>query len=150
MFLMSFHTFLRVQTTLWQMVRTRSGKGVYDDIPESSTHRRGAFYPAVPPPSPPTPPVSLEQLLALLNAIVQRLTAIDERQAGHSQQHQQPQESSYLNFLATHPPVFTETTDPLEANHWLHVTESKFGLLHCFVLQKTLFAVQQLRGSTSA
>jgi hypothetical protein len=29
----------------------------------------------------------------------------------------QPQDSSYLDFLATQPPVFTEMTDPLEANH---------------------------------
>jgi hypothetical protein len=41
-------------------------------------------------------------------------------------------------------------TDPLVANHWCHVTESKFRLLHCSEFQKTLFAAQQLRGSTSA
>jgi hypothetical protein len=64
------------------MVQTRSGKGVYDDVPESSTRRRGAFCPPVPPPSPPMPLVCLEQLLASLNAIVQKLAAIDERQAG--------------------------------------------------------------------
>jgi hypothetical protein len=64
------------------MVQTRSGKGEYDEVPESSNRRRGAFRPPEPPPSPPTPPTSLEQLLAPLNAIVPRLTAIDERQAG--------------------------------------------------------------------
>jgi hypothetical protein len=132
------------------MVRTRSGKGEYDDVPESSTRRRGIFRPPVPPPSPPTPPVGLEQLVAQLNAITQRLAAINARQAGQSQNHQQPQDSSYLNFLATRPPKSAETTDPLEANHWLRVTESKFGLLHCSELQKTLFAAQQVCGSTSA
>jgi hypothetical protein len=70
------------------MVRTRSGKDVYDVAHESSTHRRGAFRPPVPPPSPPIPPVSLEQQLALLNAIVQRLAVINECQAGQSQRHQ--------------------------------------------------------------
>jgi hypothetical protein len=40
-------------------------------------------------------------------------------------------------------------TDLLEANHWLHVTESKFGLLHCSKLQKTLFAAQRHCGSAS-
>jgi hypothetical protein len=132
------------------MVRTRSGKGEYDEVPESSNHRREAFHPFEPPPSPPTPPTSLEQLLAPLNAIVQGLTAIDERQAGQSQQHQQLQESSYFDFLVTQPPEFTKTTYPLEANHWLHVTESKFKLLRCSKFQKTLFAAQQLRGSASA
>jgi hypothetical protein len=41
-------------------------------------------------------------------------------------------------------------TNPLEANHWLRVTESKFKLLHCSKFQKTLFVAQQLRGSASA
>jgi hypothetical protein len=104
----------------------------------------------VPPPSPPTPPVSLQKLLAPLNAIMQKLAVVDGRQAGQSYSHQQPQESSYFNFLATQPPEFAEATDPLEANHWLRVTESKIGLLHCTEPQKTLFVAQQLRGSTSA
>jgi hypothetical protein len=37
----------------------------------------------------------------------------------------------YLDFLATHPPVFTEATYPLEVDNWLRTIESKFGLLHC-------------------
>jgi hypothetical protein len=63
--------------------------------------------------------VSLEQLLSSQNAIMQRLVEIGECQAERSEQHQQPQDSSYLNFLATQPPVFTEMTDLLKANHWL-------------------------------
>jgi hypothetical protein len=110
----------------------------------------GAFHPHEHPPSPPTPPASLEQLLALLNVIIQRLIVIDERQVRQSQQHQQLQESSYFDFLATQPPEFAETTDPLKANHWRRVTESKFRLLRCSEFQKTLFAAQQLRGSASA
>jgi hypothetical protein len=132
------------------MVRTRSRKGMCDDVSESSTRNRGAFRPLMPPPSPPTPLVSLEQQPASQNAIMQRLVAIDERQAVQSQQDQKPQESSYFDLLATQPPQFTETTYPLEANHWLRVTEAKFGLLHCSEFQKTLFAAEQLRSSTSA
>jgi hypothetical protein len=40
--------------------------------------------------------------------------------------------------------------DPHEANHWIHMTESKFGLLHCSEFQKTLFVAQQLHGSATA
>jgi hypothetical protein len=142
--------YLMIQRSLWQMARTRSGKGVYDDVLESSTHRRGAFHPPVPPPTPPMPPVSLEQLLAPLNAIVQMLAAIDGRQAGQSQPHQQSQESSYVDFIATQPLEFAKATDLLEVNNGLRVTESKFGQLHCTELKKTLFAAQQLCGSASA
>jgi hypothetical protein len=53
-------------------------------------------------------------------------------------------DSSYSDFLATHPLVFTAATDPLEVDSWLRTTESKFGLLHCTVYQKTLYTDQQL------
>jgi hypothetical protein len=39
-------------------------------------------------------------------------------------------------------PLFTEAGEPLEADHWLWVMESKFRLLHDTEVQKTLFAVQ--------
>jgi hypothetical protein len=59
-------------------------------------------------------------------------------------------DSSYTDFLVTYPPTFIKATDPLEADNWLHITKSKFGLLHCTEFQKTLDAAQQLRGSASA
>jgi hypothetical protein len=50
---------------------------------------------------------------------------------GRQLHHQQVLDSSYTDFLATHPPLFTEAFDPLEADNWLRITESKFRLLHC-------------------
>jgi hypothetical protein len=51
---------------------------------------------------------------------------------GVCQPHHQPvMDSSYIDFLATHPLLFTEVSDPLEGDNWLHITESKFGLMHC-------------------
>jgi hypothetical protein len=52
--------------------------------------------------------------------------------------------------MATHPLVFADVTDPLEADSWLHTMESKFGLLHCTEYQKTLYEAQQLSGSVGA
>jgi hypothetical protein len=57
-----------------------------------------------------------------------------------------PALTTYSDFAATHPPFFTEAGEPLEADHWLQVMESKFELLRCTEVQKTLFAAQQLRG----
>jgi hypothetical protein len=48
-------------------------------------------------------------------------------------------ETFYNDFLATHPPTFAEAIDPVEADNWLHIIESKFGLLHCTEIQKILF-----------
>jgi hypothetical protein len=50
----------------------------------------------------------------------------------------------------THPPVFVDATDPLEADSWLRTTESMFGLLHCTEYQMTLYATQYLRGTAGA
>jgi hypothetical protein len=35
--------------------------------------------------------------------------------------------------------MFAEVVDPQEADNWFHIIESKFGLLHCSEIQKTLF-----------
>jgi hypothetical protein len=48
--------------------------------------------------------------------------------------------SSYVEFLATQPPIFTEASEPLEADHWLHTIESKFDLFNYIENQKTLYA----------
>jgi hypothetical protein len=37
-------------------------------------------------------------------------------------------ETSYTDFLAMHPLMFAEATNPLEANNRLRIFESKFGL----------------------
>jgi hypothetical protein len=82
---------------------------------------------------------------------MRRLDEIDERcEAKRQQPRHQERDSSYSDFLATHSPVFADTTDPLEADSWLRTTETKFGLLHCIEYQKTLYIVQQLRGAVGA
>ena len=58
--------------------------------------------------------------------------------------------SSYQDFLKTHPPIFTPTDEPLDAEHWLRILEQKFLLLNVADEQKVRFAAQQLLGSTSA
>jgi hypothetical protein len=50
--------------------------------------------------------------------------------------------TSYLEFLVTHPSLFSRGKDPLEADDWLRTTELKFGLLHYTEYQKTMYATQ--------
>jgi hypothetical protein len=61
-----------------------------------------------------------------------------------------PALTTYCDFAATHPLLFTKAGEPLEADHWLRVMESKFGLLRFIEVQKTLFVTQQLRGDANA
>jgi hypothetical protein len=58
--------------------------------------------------------------------------------------------TSYSDFLVTHPLIFSRAKDPLDADDWLRTTKSKLGLLHCTKYQKTLYAAQQLRGLVGA
>jgi hypothetical protein len=121
------------------MVLTRTSEDSILNIPVGSV---GCGHGQVPRGgAPPPPPVSLEQMLATQNELMRRLIENDERRGTERQQpRHQERDSSYLDFLATHLPVFADVTDPLEADSWLHTTESKFGLLRCTEYQKTLYA----------
>jgi hypothetical protein len=128
------------------MVHTRTFEDPILSIPKGSV-RRGCDQvpPSSAPPPPPHPPVSLGQLLATQNDLMRRL---DENDGHHGVEHQQSRhqdrDSSYLDFLATYPPVRADATDPLEVGSWLRTMESKFRLLHCTEYQKTLYVAQQL------
>jgi hypothetical protein len=138
--------------SIWQMVRTRISKELNLDIPKGPARRgRGQVPRGGAPPPPPRPPISLEQLLAMQNDLMRRLVENDEHHGAKRQQlRHQERDSSYSDFLATHPPIFADATDPLEADSWLCTTESKFGLLHCIKYQKTMYVAQQLRGAAGA
>jgi hypothetical protein len=134
------------------MVHTRTSGDAILNIPEGSVGRGHGQVPhGGAPPPPPPPPISLEQLLATQNDLMSRLVENDERHGAECQQpRHQEKDSPYSDFLATHLPVFADATDPLEADSWLCTMKSKFGLLHCTEYQKTLYAVQQLRGAAGA
>jgi hypothetical protein len=110
--------YLMMQSSIWQMVRTRTFEDSILNIPEGSVGRgRGHVPRSGAPPPPPRPSVSLEQLLAIQNDLMRRLVEIDERHGAERQQpRHQERDSSYSDFLATHPPVFADATDPLEAD----------------------------------
>ena len=101
-------------------------------------------------PPPPPPPPTLQELMAQQNEILRQLA---QRQpppqhygGGDHQRH--PAAATYQEFLSTQPPLFTRAEDPLDADVWLRVVESKFPLLHgvCSEITKVRFATQQLRG----
>jgi hypothetical protein len=134
--------YLMMQSSLWQMVHTRTSEESILDTPKGSVGcGRGQVPHGGAPPPPPRSPVSLEQLLATQNDLMRRLVENDEHHGGESQQpRHQERDSSYSDFLPTHPPIFLDATDPLEADSWLYTIESMFGVLHCIEYQKTLYA----------
>jgi hypothetical protein len=101
-------------------------------------------------PPPPPPPPTLQELMAQQNEILRQLA---QRQPppqhyGGGDHRRHPTVATYQEFLSTQPPLFTRAEDPLDADVWLRVVESKFPLLHgvCSEVTKVRFAAQQLRG----
>jgi hypothetical protein len=77
--------------------------------------------------------VSIEQLLATQNELMSVLAQNEARHGVEHPQHHRHQDgnTSYSDFLVTHPPIFSRVKDPLQADDWLRTTKSKNGLLHC-------------------
>jgi hypothetical protein len=98
----------------------------------------------VPPPPPPAP--MMQELMAQQNEILRQLVQRQPhpQQYGGGQQQHPPAAATYQEFLSTQPPLFTKAKDPLDADVWLRVVESKFPLLMgaCPNAAKTRFAAQ--------
>jgi hypothetical protein len=131
------------------MVRTCTGDFA-QDVPEPSNARAGAVTNELrnaacgtpPPPPPPPPPMSIEQQLATQNELMRVLTENLVQHEVRPPHRQAGVESSYTDFLVIHPLTVTKVVDPLEADNWLCIIESKFGLLHYTEFQKTMFTAQ--------
>src|SRR5438034_8827445 len=101
--------------------------------------------------NPPPPPQTLAEVVAQQTQILQMLVQnqVQQQQQPHGRQGK-PQLASYSDFAGTYPPIFSKAEDPLEADSWLRLMESKFELLTCSKEQKTLFAAHQLRGPAAS
>jgi hypothetical protein len=140
--LLSFISKLRVTCLDNRMVNTHNGRAGA----ESTQGYRN-----------PPPPPSLAQAITVIlesrdeqTELLHQPVANSARGGNGASNAPAPTLTTYGNFMATHPPLFTEAGEPLEADHWLWVMESKFGLLCCTEVQKTLFTAQQLCGDVSA
>jgi hypothetical protein len=94
----------------------------------------------------PPPPPSLAQAIASIleshneqTELLWQLVASSTRGGNGAKNALAPAPTTYDDFAATHPPLFTKAGEPLEADHWLRVMESKFGLLRCTEVQKIRF-----------
>jgi hypothetical protein len=100
----------------------------------------------IPPPLPPTLQELMAQQNEILRQLAQRQPPPQHYGGGDHQCH--PAAATYQEFLSTQSPLFTRAEDPLDADVWLRVVESKFPLLNgvCSDVTKVRFATQQLRG----
>jgi hypothetical protein len=104
-----------------RMVNTRNGRA----RPENAQGNRNQ-----------PPPPSLAQAIALILEshdeqieLLWQLMTISVRGGNGAKNTPALAPTTNGDITATHPPLFTEAREPLEADHWLWVMESKFGLL---------------------
>ena len=57
-----------------------------------------------------------------------------------------PPQSKLRDFLSTRPPEFSHALEPLDADDWLKVVESKLLISQCSDREKVLYATHQLTG----
>src|SRR5213595_1008944 len=57
-----------------------------------------------------------------------------------------PPQSKLWDFLSTRPPEFSHALEPLDADDWLKVVESKLLISQCSDREKVLYATHQLTG----
>src|SRR6266508_426885 len=100
--------------------------------------------------NPPPPPQTLAEVVAQQTQILHMLAQNQVNQQQPQGRQAQPQIASYNDFAGTHLPIFAKADDPLEADSWIRLLESKFELLLCTEEQKTLFAAHQLRGPAAS
>jgi hypothetical protein len=84
------------------------------------------------------------QMMATLNNTVQALQHI------HAQPPPPPPpqpRDRRADFLRGHPLIFSHTTDPLQADDWLHSVERQLVVVQCNDRERVLYAAGQLRGS---
>nr|AAM14672.1 Putative polyprotein [Oryza sativa Japonica Group] len=86
----------------------------------------------------------LAQQTQLMNMMMQQL----QNQQNQGNNHAPPQ-NKLAEFLRVRPPVFSSTTNPVEAGDWLHAIEKKLDLLQCTDQEKVSFASHQLHGPAS-
>nr|ABA98437.1 retrotransposon protein, putative, Ty3-gypsy subclass [Oryza sativa Japonica Group] len=114
-----------------------------------------------PPPLPENPTLAqvmahqTQMMAAMMQQMQQQHQQMHQRMMQHAeQQHQQfgppPPQSKLPEFLRVRPPTFSSTTNPMEANDWIHAIEKKLNLLQCNEQEKVAFATHQLQGPASA
>nr|AAX92790.1 retrotransposon protein, putative, Ty3-gypsy sub-class [Oryza sativa Japonica Group] len=121
------------------MVKTRNGSRESNNVSGSEEQIGGARASDVSnsSSSPPHENPTIAQIQQQYHQVLQQV----QQQAQQQQQNLQfglpPPQSKLLEFLRVKPPTFSSTTNPIEANDWLHAIE------------KVAFATHQLQGPAS-
>jgi hypothetical protein len=132
-----------------QMVNTRSG-GAQDIPPVVRAHIANQQNRVPPPPPNHAMDLATQQFFAAQMQLIQNLTAtIQNMQA----QHNQPPlaapptpRDKHKEFMSHHPPTYSHSTDPLDADDWLKTVTKKSERAQCNDREMVLYASSRLEG----
>jgi hypothetical protein len=99
--------------------------------------------------------MTVEQMFFMQTQSVQD---ISQTLASMQQAQQQPQPQSQMHmtqmqrdkrakFMRGHPPIFTHSVDPMDAEDWLHTVEQEPHTEQCNDKEKVLYVPRLLRGA---
>ena len=86
------------------------------------------------------------QLLQNLTATVANMQAQQNQQAPHAAP--QPRDK-HRDFMSHHPPTYSHSVDPLDADDWLKIISKKLDITQCTDRERVLYASGRLEGSAA-
>ena len=87
-------------------------------------------------------PPSIEQALMMQTQLLQTIA-----QSVLNNPHQAPPIDKHSEFMKGHPPTFSHTSKPLEADNWLRAGERQLDIAQRDDHEKVLYASGQLQGT---
>jgi hypothetical protein len=97
----------------------------------------------------PPPPPNLVEVMAAQTQLLQHLTEVAEHRNNGGNRQGQPEEDlqrKIERFIHLKAPTFSYADDPMEADDWLRVIETKLDLTNCTDEECITLAVHQLEG----
>jgi hypothetical protein len=137
------------------MVNTRSGGG-QDVPPVIRSHIANQQNPAPPPPVNQAMDPAMQQFFEAQMQLIQNLT--NTVQQMQDQQNQPPQpipppppppRDRHKEFMSHHPPTFSHSSGPLDADDWLKTNTKKLEIVQCTDKEMVLYAAGRLVGQAA-
>jgi hypothetical protein len=138
------------------MVKTMSGEG--QNIPPAVCAHIAIRQNQAPPP----PPLllnqmdpAMQQFLAAQTQLLQNLTAtVQNLQAQQNQPAPPPPPSpqprdKHKEFMSHHPPTYSHSSDPLDADDWLKIVTKKLEIVQCTDREMVLYVAGRLTGQAA-
>jgi hypothetical protein len=137
------------------MVNTRSGGG-QDVPPVIRAHIANQQNPVLPPPQGLAMDPAMQQFFMAQMQLIQNLTAtVHNLQAQQNQPPPQgpppppPLVNKHREFMSHHPPTYSHSVDPLDADDWLKTINKKLNITQCNDREKVLYASGRLEGTAA-